>query len=216
MIKAVIFDQDGVIVDSEKINVASALYAFAKLGVQIDEADKKMIIGIHPTDYKNTLLAKYNIDFDEYNKIKREYYYQELDKVEFFSKTVAIIRKLQEENIPLGLVTSSKRSTTEKMMAKAGLAGVFKALICFEDCEQRKPAPDCYLRAAEKLGFEPQECLAVEDSYPGLIAAKASGATCFVIPNEATKDQDFSQADKIIDYDTELDFSLFAEVLGLK
>ena len=215
MLKTVIFDQDGVILNSEKINVASALYAFAKLGVQIDEADKKMIIGIHPTDYKNTLLAKYNVDFDQYTKIKSEYYYQQVDNVELFSKTIEIIKELKRKKIPLGLVTSSKRATTERMMKKAGLAGVFKAMICFEDCELRKPAPDCYLKAAEKLGLAPYECLAVEDSYPGLLAAKASGATCFVIPNEATKDQDFSQADKVIDYERELDFKLFKEILGI-
>jgi HAD superfamily hydrolase (TIGR01509 family) len=214
MIKAVIFDQDGVILNSEKINVASALYAFAKLGVQLDEADKKMIIGIHPTDYKNTLLAKYNVDFDEYTKIKSEYYYKILDTVELFSKTIEIIKQLKRKKIPLGLVTSSKRATTEKMMKKAGLDGVFKAMICFEDCELRKPAPDCYLKAAAKLGFEPQECLAVEDSYPGLLAAKRAGATCFVIPNEATENQDFSQADKVIDYERELNFELFEEILG--
>lgn len=214
MIKAVIFDQDGVIADTERINVASALYAFAKLGVQITEQEKPMFIGIHPTDYKNTLLAKYNIDFDKYNEFKREYYYRELEHVEFFTKTVEIIKQLGQKNIPLGLVTSSKRLTTEKLIAMAGLQGVFKAMICFEDIEARKPAPDCYLKAAEKIGVEPFECLAVEDSNPGLIAAKRAGATCFVIPNEVTKNQDFSLADRVINYETELDIKLFEEIIN--
>jgi HAD superfamily hydrolase (TIGR01509 family) len=214
MIKAVIFDQDGVILDSEKLNVASALYAFKQLGVQVEEADKKMIIGIHPTDYKNTLLAKYNVDFDQYVKIKREYYYQELPSVELFSKTIAIIKKLKQHNVPLGLVTSSKRVTTEKMMAKAGLQGIFTVMICFEDCDLRNPAPDCYLKAVEKLRVDPSECLAVEDSYTGLTAAKRAGMTCYVIPNEITQGQDFSSADKVIDYDTELNYKLFEEIVG--
>jgi HAD superfamily hydrolase (TIGR01509 family) len=214
MIKVVIFDQDGVILDSEKLNVSSALYAFEQLGAQIDEADKKMIIGIHPTDYKNTLLAKYNVDFDQYVKIRREYYYQELPNVELFSKTIAIIKKLKQQNIPLGLVTSSKRDDTEKMMVKAGLQGIFNAMVCFEDCDLRKPAPDCYLKAAEKLGVEPSECLAVEDSNPGLLAAKRAGMTCYVIPNQITQDQDFSSADKVIDYATELDYKIFEEIVS--
>lgn len=215
MIKAVIFDQDGIIVDTEKVNIASALFAFGQLGVSLTEEDKKVFVGVHPEDYKDTLIAKYNVDFDEYNKYKREYYYREIENAQFFSKTVAIIRKLHDLKIPLGLVTSSRRPPTEKMLAKAGLADVFDIVISFEDTPKRKPAPDCYQICAAKLGFATSECLAVEDSFVGLTAAKAAGATCFVIPNEATRNQDFSRADKVIDYKTELDFKLFAEILGI-
>ncbi|MCX6745336.1 MAG: HAD family phosphatase, partial [Candidatus Parcubacteria bacterium] len=209
MIKAVIFDQDGVIIDSEKINLASALFSFEQLGIKIDDQDKKTIIGIHPTDYKNIMLAKYDFDFDRYVQIKRDYYSQALISAPLFTKTVNIIRQLKQKNIPLGMVTSSKRVTNQEILKRAGLDKVFKAIICFEDCEQRKPAPDCYLSCASKLNVLPYECLAIEDSQPGLTAAKGAGMTCFVIPNQTTQNQDFSRADKVIDYDTELDIELF-------
>jgi HAD superfamily hydrolase (TIGR01509 family) len=213
MIKAVIFDQDGVIIDSESINLASALFSFEQLGVKIDDQDKKTIIGIHPADYKNTMLAKYDFDFDRYVEIKREYYHKALMTAPLFDKTVAIINELNKKNIPLGLVTSSKRATNEEILKRAGLGNIFKAIVCFEDCELRKPAPDCYLKAAVKLGIEPQSCLAVEDSQPGLTAAKSAGMTCYVIPNQTTQNQDFFRADKIIDYETELNFELFIELI---
>ncbi len=209
MIKAVIFDQDGVIIDSEKINLASAIFAFEQLGIKIDAQDKKSIIGIHPADYKNIMLAKYDFDFDRYVNLKREYYHQGLLQAPLFVKTVNIIKQLAQKNIPLGLVTSSKRITNQEILKRAGLDNVFKAIVCFEDCEHRKPAPDCYLLCATKLGVLAHECLAIEDSQPGLTAAKRAGMTCYVIPNQTTVNQDFSRADKIIDYDTELDLSLF-------
>nr|MBD3359342.1 HAD-IA family hydrolase [Candidatus Buchananbacteria bacterium] len=203
--KAIIFDRDGVIIDTEPINLDSAIKAFSQQGIELTEKEKDLIIGTHPVDYQEYFKQKYpDFDFAQYRQIKRELYLQGIETAPLFNEIIDLIKKLSQQNITLGLVTSSARPSTDKIIQRAGLQNVFQAIVSFEDCEQRKPAPDCYLKAAAKLNLEPKDCLVIEDTSIGLQAAKKAGMTCYVIPTKTTQDQDFSQADRILQSGKEL------------
>ncbi len=213
-IKAVIFDRDGVIVDSEPINLDSAIKAFKQQGIEITDQEKKIIIGTHPVDYQKVFEQKYDgFDFIKYRQYKVEIYLHGLRKAELFQETLDLIKELEQKNITMALVTSSLRDSTLEVVKRAGLDNIFQTIITFEDCDERKPAPDCYLLAAERLNINPQECLVFEDSGVGVQAAKKAGMTCYATPNPITADQDFSLADKIIKDKAGLSIELLESLL---
>jgi HAD superfamily hydrolase (TIGR01509 family) len=199
MIKAILFDRDGVIINSEKINLFSVVKALTKLGVVISEKDRKRIIARHPKDYIGVFAKKYHFNEGDFFDIQPEIYYSLFDGVEVFSKTVELIRELKKLKYLLAIVTSSHLQSTKSLLEDLKLSSIFDEIITFEDCKQRKPFPESYLKASQRLNVEPKNCLVVEDSVVGLKAAKNAGMKCVVIPNEYTNDQDFSLADFIVD-----------------
>ncbi len=208
--KAIIFDRDGVIIDTEPINLDSAVKAFSRQGIELADQEKDLIIGTHPVDYQAYFKQKYpDFDFGQYRQTKRQLYLQGIETAPLFNEIIDLIKKLAQHDIALGLVTSSARPSTEKILQKTGLTDIFQAIVTFEDCEQRKPAPDCYLKATDKLNLEPADCLVIEDTSIGLQSAKKAGMTCYVKPTQTTQEQDFSQADKILQSGKELENLLF-------
>ena len=100
--------------------------------------------------------------------------------------------------IPMGIVTSSRPDHLAEIMKSTGLGIYFDFFITPEDVPRAKPFPDPYLLAWGKSGFEKKQCLVIEDNERGLRAAKAAGLTCFVVPNELSRDNDLSQADRVL------------------
>lgn len=208
MIKAILFDRDGVIIDTEPVNVEAAVRAFRDLGIEIDEQDKSLVIARHPIDYVDVFLQKYSFPKDEFILKHDEYYHQLLGSIKFFDQMIALIKKLKTQGYLLALTTASEFDDTQMIIKQAGLANVFDVVVTFEDCDKRKPNPIPYLITAQKLKVEPAECLVIEDSSVGLEAAKRAGMKCFVIPTAYTKNQDFSQADYIAKNANDLELSL--------
>jgi HAD superfamily hydrolase (TIGR01509 family) len=101
------------------------------------------------------------------------------------------------DGIRLGLASNSPRFLVDDALASAGLTDRFEAIVTGEDVEHAKPAPDIYLLACERLGVDPSEALALEDSASGVQAAKRAGLTCIAVPLFA--ETDVSAADRVID-----------------
>ena len=100
--------------------------------------------------------------------------------------------------IPMGIVTTSDRVHFTQIMEATQLGQYFDFFITGGDVLHVKPDPEPYLKAWEQSGLPKEACLVIEDTERGLIAAKAAGLTCFVIPNELSKNNDFSKADRIL------------------
>jgi len=111
---------------------------------------------------------------------------------------VEVLKYLENQGIPMAVVSSSSHSWVDGWLEKLDLAKFFDEVICKGDAPRIKPAPDLFLAAAEKLGVVPSECLVVEDSLNGLIAAKDAGMQVWVVPNRVTARLDFSQADAVL------------------
>lgn len=210
--KAVIFDRDGVILDSESTNVNSAVKAFKELGITIKKEEKDWIIGRHPDDYKKFFLKKYNFSYEEFRKIQGKSYYELLESTPLFGKTISLIKKLHEMKIPLALTTSSGIKSTLQVLKKADLENVFDVIVTFEDYEKRKPDPESYMITAKKLNLNPEDFVVIEDSSVGVEAAKNAGMKCIALPNKYTNKQDFSKADLVVGPQEKISWKLISSL----
>ena len=202
--KAVIFDRDGIIINSESINIDAVERAFQKYGIQISEDDKRFIIGKHPNDYGNYFLNKYDYPVKELFKIQKKFYYEMIESAPVFEETIKLIKRLKEQNISLALTTSSDRESTLNILKKNNLDNIFDVIVTFDECSKRKPEPEPYQITARKLDIDPNECIVIEDSSIGVESAKYAGMKCIAIPNEFTRIQDFSKADLIVNSASEI------------
>ncbi|MCF7872020.1 HAD family phosphatase [Candidatus Woesearchaeota archaeon] len=196
MIKAILFDRDGVILDSEHTNIAAATKTFKELGIEITKEDVQQIIAKHPKDYLTYFHSKYKFSEEDFIKKGMKNYLDMLEHVKFFEKTVELVKKLKQEGYKTGLVTSSDRNNTLEIIEKAGLEKYFETIVTLDEVNNRKPHPEPYFLAAKNLNVKPEECLVIEDSQQGVESAKAAGMKCIAAPTEHTEHQDFSKADK--------------------
>jgi len=196
-IKTVIFDKDGVLLDSEGCNVESGIMSFQDVGIELEPEDIEIIKGRHPTDYHSLLAKKYNFNEKKVLAKKMNYYWKLYDQAKLFPGVLELLSKLKQQHFKLALVTSSEMIEAKKMIDRFDL-NIFNTIVSFEDCQHRKPAPDCYLIVAKKLNVSPSECVVIEDSPIGVKAAKSAGMKCIAVTNTFPKEQ-LQQADYIID-----------------
>jgi HAD superfamily hydrolase (TIGR01509 family) len=198
-IKAVIFDRDGVIVDTESIHVDSTLKALGKLGVNVSRSDLEFIHGRHPDDYKSDIMSRFSISYPEFREHQKDFYYEIFDTAEVFEDIISVIKLLHSKSMPVAITTSASSQGTWNLLNRIGLEGAFSVVVTKDDCQKRKPDPEPYILTAKKLNIAPKHCIVVEDSGVGVEAAKNAGMTCIAVPSEYTKNQDFSRADYVLD-----------------
>ena len=197
-VKAVIFDRDGVIINTEGVLIDSVKKAFKELGFIVQKEDIPQIIGRSYDVYKDYFLSKWDFDFEEYRRIQKELYYSNLDKAKFFEDTLELIKTLHAKKIPIAVTTSAGRDGTLLILGKAGIDQMFNVIVTKEDCKNLKPDPEPYITTAKKLQIESKFCVVIEDTALGVEAAKKAGMMCITIPNEFTKNQNFSMADVVV------------------
>jgi HAD superfamily hydrolase (TIGR01509 family) len=183
--EAVIFDLDGVLMDSEQLwNHAKEEVVRATGGRWRDDAPNAMI-GMSSVEWARYLRDELSVplDPDEINHevVQRmEEFYRE--RLPLLPGAVDVVRAMQQR-WPLGLASSSNREIIELFLDLAGLRPAFVATVSSEEVGRGKPAPDVYLAAAERIGAEPKHCAAVEDSSNGLRSAAAAGMAVIAVPN---------------------------------
>jgi len=198
MIEAVIFDRDGVIVDSEKIHVESVKRALEELGFAFEPNDFKIIVGTNPRDYKDALLEKYPVDWETFRKSQREIYSSLFSKKSAIKEIIALAKELKHKGFKLGVVTSSGRDATISILKMLEITELFDVIVGIEDCKTRKPSPEPYLTAANRLMVRPNKCLVFEDTLVGLKSAKAAGMKCIIVKTNTFLSEDFSTADLVL------------------
>ncbi|MBI5155711.1 HAD-IA family hydrolase [Candidatus Peregrinibacteria bacterium] len=209
--RAIIFDFDGVIVDSERWweplmeDLCSTKISDWRKG---DNA--KHLTGADLQDNYAYLSKAYKIGFswEEFAKAV-----ENLTKIIYGEKTSflpgleRLLRELTKRNIPIGLASSSKRAWLDMAFDRLGMGDYFPLRATGDDLMpgEGKPAPTLYLRAAKMLGIDPKECIAIEDSHNGALSAKAAGMYCIGMRNGFNDRQDLSMADECIHGFAELD-----------
>jgi HAD superfamily hydrolase (TIGR01509 family) len=207
VIEAVIFDRDGVLIDSEYTNVQSGELAFKKLGVDLTKEEKKSIVGRHVDDYSEPILKKHNLDYGKFRDIQRELYYEILKSTPVFNKTIDLLKQIHTLGIKVALCTSSSKKSTNSLLISLGIKDLFQEIVTTEDYSSRKPNPEPYIVTATKLGLKPSDCLVVEDSEVGLKAALNAGMKCVIIYNAYTMGHDFRGAVQVVDSADKIDIS---------
>ena len=183
-VEAVVFDLDGVIVESEQLwNRAKRELVLAQGGTWPDDAERTMM-GMSSPEWSAYLHGLgLPIAPEEINRrvVERMLALYEED-LPLLPGAVDAVRRLAER-WPLGLATSSNRPVIEVVLREAGLDDCFKAVVSSEEVERGKPAPDVYLAVSRDLGARASACAAIEDSSNGIRAAHAADMTVIAVPN---------------------------------
>lgn len=180
--KALIFDMDGTLVDSEKVHKKAFLKGLDELGISYDFDDVQKFLldneGIPDYIFSEEFVKKYKLDIkaEELVRLKRDFYKDLIGSdVEAFPGVVDFVKSL-DSSYKLALATSSSVEDMERVLKKIGLFDVIEIKVSGANLENPKPAPDIFLMTADKLGFDIKDCLIFEDSQNGLLAAERSGA----------------------------------------
>ncbi|HEX9381003.1 MAG TPA: HAD family phosphatase [Gaiellaceae bacterium] len=187
MIDAVVFDLDGVILDTEELwdDVREGLAR--ERGGRWSERAQADMMGMSSPEW-----ARYMHDVvglaEPPEEINREVVHRMLDRyakrLPLIDGAVSAVKRIAER-WPLGLASSSNRELIDKALETSGLAPCFRATVSSEEVQRGKPAPDVYLEAARRLGVDPANCAAIEDSANGIRSAHAAGMSVIAIPNPA-------------------------------
>lgn len=184
-IEAVIFDLDGVLIDSEEVWESARRSFVREHGGRYTERATRDVMGMSAPEWAHYIRVSLGVALDE-ERINREVAGRVsatyAARLPLFPGAVAAVRRMAE-HFTVGLASSSNRSLIDLVVREAELAGAFSAIVSSEEVGAGKPAPDVYLRAAELLGVEPARCAAVEDSTNGLRSAKAAGMRLVAVPN---------------------------------
>ena len=205
MIKAIFWDNDGVLVDTERLYFQATQETLASIGIRLRQEDYHEFFLVQSSGAWH--LAEHqgvSADRIESLKLERNDVYSQLlhdhatamDGAEYVLQTLA-------PRLTMGVVTSSHREHFDIIHGKTGFKQYFKFVLAREDYQYSKPNPEPYLAAIERVGLSPESCLAIEDTERGLIAAKAAGLTCWVIPTPLSQTGDFSAADRVLSHISE-------------
>lgn len=211
MITAVVFDMDGVIVDSEAQWKAQE-ETFFRAAVPAWRAEHhERIVGLGVEDVYHFLVREFGLKMPlaDYlarsEEVAREVY---LKKVAIADGLRALVADLRRRKVPTAIASSSPRRWIDLVVNRFALAPHFDAIVSSDDVGGRtKPAPDIYLEAVRRIARAPAECLAIEDSNVGVRAAKAAGLVCAALRTPHNTDQDLKLADFELTGFTGLDFA---------
>ena len=185
MIEAVVFDLDGVLIQSEEVWDEVREAYVRERGGRYDPEIQRALMGMSSTEWSRYLHEVAGVP-DAPDEINAEVVARMLaayrDHLPLIDGAVDAVRRLAER-YPLGLASSSNRPLIDAALAFAGLAKSFRATVSSEEVAHGKPAPDVYVEAARRLGVDPTACVAVEDSHGGIRSANAAGMHVIAVPN---------------------------------
>jgi len=182
---AIIFDLDGVLADSEGIGFETLQGLLATYGVEYSLADNEPFIGINDRDHFTALRARHT-RLPAVDELIAEQTARLLAQIE--TRTIPmpgvpdVPARLRAAGYPMAVASSSLPAVVEARLVALGVRPLFGAVVSSFEVSRGKPAPDVFLEAARRLGARPEACLVIEDSLPGLRAAKAAAMRCAVVP----------------------------------
>lgn len=199
-LKLVVFDLDGVILDSEPIHAASIVEIMREW--HVDGYDPMANVGMSSYGMWEKLIAAHGADVTPEQMIEKSIDYDEAymhrHGVQPSRGLLQLLDFLDSRDIAAAVASSSERRFVLGALRLLGIQDRFGAVVTGTDCERKKPWPDLYLRALSQMGVPPARAAAIEDSSPGVRAAKSAGLYCVGYRNPTSGDQDLSEADCVI------------------
>lgn len=194
-LSAVIFDMDGVLLDSEPLHYEAVRQILAEQGVEFPIEDYFRYLGTTLTSTWDDLCARYPITmpFEQFEaRYNSDVLVQYQAGAPLISGARELVAQLRDEDIPIAVASSSHREWVEAALTGAGLRQYFQQTTAGDEVSMGKPSPEIYLKAAHKLGVDPTDCIAIEDAPAGVESAKAAGMRVVLVRSELTNDLDLA------------------------
>lgn len=192
-IAAIIFDLDGLVLDSEAGYFVAWQRAAADMGQTLDADFCAALSGLHGRQVQQRLQQHCGVDFDlkQFAALSRQHWlaYVEQQPIPIKPGFAELLSLIQQLDLGYALATNSRRLDVEFCLDNAGLGDAFPLKVCRDDVVHGKPAPDSFQQAALLLGVSPRACLVLEDSPIGVSAAVAAGAPCIYVPSLLPADE---------------------------
>jgi HAD superfamily hydrolase (TIGR01509 family) len=195
---AVVFDMDGVLVDSEPMHVDAMRQVLVPYGIPYTDEDNAEFFGFTDLEVFRVLRDRYGLAEDLHELTRRRAtLIVELTRkrTQPMSGVPDVPEALRALGYRMAVASSSALDVIRATVDVLGIRHLFEALVSGLEVGRGKPAPDIFVETARRLGLPPDTCLVIEDSRNGLLAAKAAGMACASIPCPATRHEDFSEAD---------------------
>ncbi len=203
MIKLIIFDLDGVLLDSESLYKRINFQFFTDLGVEITDAEYNSFIGISGEKMWRYIKEKGNlsqsVEILRSEERERKYFGLANSNLTPNPGLTKLLNHIDTSGKPMAIASSGLMKNIDLIIEKLNVTNYFEYIVSGEMPKNGKPAPDIFLLAARYFNIPPDNCLVIEDSRNGVLAAKSAGMTCFGYINKGSGNQDLSKADQIID-----------------
>jgi HAD superfamily hydrolase (TIGR01509 family) len=216
MEQAVIFDMDGVLVDTVSLNWRAINQTLEPYGIHVNDEELYRYVGRPLKDQLAQLSQEYGVELDydyiESNstQIKKELMKNLAPK----PGVVELLEKLKENHIPIAVATSNSREVTIERLTTSGILHYFDILVTEDDVTRHKPDPEVFEKAAQEMGVLSVNCLVFEDAPSGLVAAKSANMKCIAVETPFVRAEDIQMADKIVSSLVQVDVSVIGEVLA--
>jgi len=202
--KAIIFDFDGLILDTESAELVIWTKLYAEKGLVFDEQSYNLVIGsdgITGFDPAKALAERpgENRDPDEIRSHMRAISYDYAQTLQPLPGVLELIDRAREEGFLIAIGSSSVDKWINTHLSRLGLLGKFDVTVTSDQVKSAKPSPDIFLKVLEKLDVSSEDAIVLEDSYNGILAAHRAGIRAIAIPNPVTKFQDFSLASDVLE-----------------
>ena len=199
MVRAVIFDLDGLLADTEGLHSRAWRETLALSGVAVSEADYAehwIRAGRGIAEYVED--HRLPLDLETLRRRKAEIYHRLVDgSARAMPGALDLVRALHGQK-KLGVATSSYRESVTAVLARVDVGRYFEVIGTYESAPRRKPHPDVLLYVASRLGVVPEACVVLDDAEKGIVAAHAAGMKSIAVPTADTRDNDFSRATLVV------------------
>ena len=217
-IDALIFDFDGVIIDTESTFHRVWTAVFEEFGCRFSRSEWQSLIGTSGVaDPYTWLEQRATRALPKQEEIRSIVQSREKVEVDLLGPMPGVLDWLdaaRDADVPIAVASSSSRPWVQGRLAQLGILDLFAAVVCRNEHLRAKPAPDVYLAACGELGADPNRSVAIEDSRNGVSSAVAAGLTCIAVPNEITADMDLSGAHHLMSSLEEASLTQVLEVIG--
>jgi HAD superfamily hydrolase (TIGR01509 family) len=210
--RALIFDFDGLILDTETAEVEIWTELYSQVGLSFNMDAYMHLVGangergFHPADPISDRPGEERSN-DQVRVEHRRLAWEKTLKLQPLEGVVDLIHSAKTKGYTLAIGSSANYDWVSTHLKRLGLFEYFDTIVTFDDVEEAKPAPDIYLKVLEKLNISGDQAIVLEDSYNGVLAARRAGIRAVAVPNPITKDQDFSLAESVLDSMRDIDLN---------
>lgn len=218
MLKAVLFDMDGVIVDTEPLHYKAYYQMFDTVSINVSDELYASFTGQSTISICRTLCSHFNLSESPETLValKRKFFkiIFETDKdLHLIDGVLSLIKDYHNNGMTLVLASSASMTTINNVFDRFDLNQYFIAKLSGADLKASKPHPEIFIKAAEASGYKKSECIVIEDSTNGIVAAKSAGIYCVGFKSPHSKNQDYSKADLLIDSFNEIAYHKISNII---